>query len=67
MATHNNLGYSQFPNWTIRLVLLAVVPLAAILSIKWSVIVSSRASDPCAAKMQSLFIVLHLAAVYVAS
>ncbi len=67
IVTHNTLGYSYFPNWTIGLILLLLVPLSAILSIEWSVIVSSRASDPRAAQMQGLFIVLPLAAIYVAS
>jgi len=67
LVTHNTLGYSYFPNWTIGLILLLPAPLSAILSIEWSVIVSSRASDPRAAQMQGLFIVLPLAAIYVAS
>lgn len=67
LMTQNTLGYLYFPNWTIGLILLVVVPLSAILSIEWSVIVSSRASDPRAAQMQGLFIVLPLAAIYVAS
>jgi ABC-2 type transport system permease protein len=67
LVTHNTLGYSYFPNWTIGLVLLVLVPLSAVLSIEWSVIVSSRANDARAAQMQGLFIVLPLAAVYVAS
>lgn len=67
VVTHNTLGYLYFPNWTIGLILLVVVPLSAILSIEWSVIVSSRASDARAAQMQGIFIVLPLAAIYVAS
>jgi ABC-2 type transport system permease protein len=67
LVTHNTLGYLYFPNWTIGLVLLLLAPLSAILSIEWSVIVSSRASDARAAQMQGLFIVLPLAAIYVAS
>ncbi len=67
ILTRNTLGYLYFPNWTIGLILLLVVPLSAILSIEWSVIVSSRASDPRAAQMQALFIELPLAAIYVAS
>lgn len=67
LVTHNTLGYSYFPNWTIGLILLVVVPLSAILSIEWSVIVSSRASDVRAAQMQGILIVLPLAAIYVAS
>jgi ABC-2 type transport system permease protein len=67
LVTHNALGYSYFPNWTIGIILLLIVPLSAILSIEWSVIVSSRASDVRAAQLQGVLIVLPLAAVYVAS
>jgi ABC-type Na+ efflux pump permease subunit len=67
LVTHNTLGYSYFPNWTIGLVLLLLTPLSAILSIEWSIIVSSKATDSRAAQMQGLFIVLPLAAIYVAS
>jgi ABC-2 type transport system permease protein len=67
LATHNILGYSYFPNWTIGIILLLLGPLTAILSIEWSVIVSSKATDPRAAQMQGLFIVLPLLAIYVAS
>jgi ABC-2 type transport system permease protein len=67
LVTHNTLGYSYFPNWTIGLILLLLAPLSAILSIEWSVIVSSRANDTRAAQMQSLFIALPLLAIYVAS
>lgn len=67
LLTHNTLGYAYFPNWTIGLVLLVAVPLAALLSVAWSVIVSSRASDARAAQMQGSLIVLPFAAIYVAS
>jgi len=67
LVTHNTLGYSYFPNWTIGLILLLLAPLLAILAIEWSVIVSSRASDPRATQMQGLFVALPLLAIYVAS
>jgi len=67
IVTHNVLGYFYFPNWTIGLILLLLAPLSAILSIEWSIVVSSRASDPRAAQMQGLLIVIPLAAIYVAS
>jgi ABC-2 type transport system permease protein len=67
LVTYNALGYLYFPNWTIGIILLLIVPLSVILSIEWSVIVSSRASDARAAQMQGLLIVLPLAAIYVAS
>jgi len=65
--THNTLGYLYFPNWTIGLILLLLVPLAAILSVEWSVIVSAKANDPRAAQIQGIFIALPLAGLYVAS
>jgi ABC-2 type transport system permease protein len=67
LVTRHTLGYSYFPNWTIGIILLLILPLTAILSITWSVIVSSRASDTRAAQMQGLLIVLPFAAIYVAS
>jgi ABC-type Na+ efflux pump permease subunit len=67
LVTQHTLGYAYFPNWTIGIILLIMVPLTAILSITWSVIVSSRASDTRAAQMQGLLIVLPFAAIYVAS
>ena len=67
ILTHNTLGYLYFPNWTIGLILLLLVPLSAILSVEWSVIISSRATDPRAAQIQGVFIVLPLVGIYVAS
>ena len=67
LVTRDTLGYAYFPNWTIGKILLLLAPLSATLSIEWSVIVSSKASDPRAAQMQGLFIVLPLTGVYIAS
>jgi ABC-2 type transport system permease protein len=67
LVTSNILGYSYFPNWTIGLILLLLIPLSAILSVEWSVIVSSKANDPRAAQMQGLLIILPLASIYVAT
>jgi ABC-2 type transport system permease protein len=67
LLTHGTLGYYYFPNWNIALIMLVVIPLMIILSIEWSVIVSSRANDPRSAQMQGLFIVLPLAVIYVAT
>jgi ABC-type Na+ efflux pump permease subunit len=63
--THNILGYSYFPNWNIGLILLAVVPLSALLSIGWSVIVSSRATDVRAAQLQSTLIIIPFFVIYI--
>ena len=65
LVTHGTLGYYFFPNWNIALIMLVLMPLMIILSIEWSVIVSSRANDPRSAQMQGVFIVIPLLIVYV--
>jgi ABC-2 type transport system permease protein len=67
LVTHNTLGYYYFPNWTIGIMLLILLPLMAILSVEWSVIVSSRASDPRAAQLQGYLIAIPLFVIYVAT
>jgi ABC-type Na+ efflux pump permease subunit len=67
VVTHHTLGYYYFPNWTMGLILLLLVPLSAILAVEWSVIVSARATDPRTAQMQGVLIILPLAAIYVAT
>lgn len=44
LVTRGRLGY-DYPNWNAAIVLFFMVPLAAILSVEWDVIVSSRVSD----------------------
>jgi ABC-2 type transport system permease protein len=65
IVTHSTLGYYFFPNWNIALIMLLLMPLMMILSIEWSVIVSSRANDPRSAQMQGIFIAIPLVIVYV--
>ena len=65
LVTHSTLGYYFFPNWNIALIMLVLMPLMIILSIEWSVIVSSRANDPRSAQMQGIFIAIPLLIVYV--
>ena len=67
LFTHSTLGYYFFPNWTIALILLILLPLMAVVAVEWSVIVSARATDPRAAQTQGVFITLPLAAIYVAT
>jgi ABC-2 type transport system permease protein len=43
--THAQLGYLYFPNWSFGVILLALAPLASVLTIELIVIVSSRVSD----------------------
>jgi ABC-2 type transport system permease protein len=46
-------------------ILLTIVPLSALLSIGWSIIVSSRATDVRAAQLQSMLIVIPFFIIYV--
>lgn len=65
--THQTLGYSYFPNWSIGIILLLVAPLSAILSVQASVIISARASDVRSAQLFGGLMILPFAAIYVAS
>jgi ABC-type Na+ efflux pump permease subunit len=42
---YGQLGYLYFPNWDIAVILLVAVPIASILSVEVSVLVSARTSD----------------------
>ena len=50
LVTYGRLGYYYFPNLNTGIVLFLMVPLAAIMSVEWNVIVSSRVSDVRAAQ-----------------
>ena len=65
--THQTLGYSYFPNWTMGTILLLVAPLSAILSVEASVIISARVSDARAAQLFAGLIALPYLAIYVAT
>ena len=65
--THSTLGYFYFPNWNIAILLLVLLPLLAILSVEWSVIVSARATDPRAAQLQGILIGIPLYIIYIAT
>jgi ABC-2 type transport system permease protein len=67
LFTHSTLGYYYFPNWTIAILLLILMPLMSVLSVEWSVIVSSRATDPRAAQLQGILIAIPLFVIYVAT
>jgi len=45
LITHAGLGYLYYPNWSIGVTLLVLAPLASILSIELTVILSARAND----------------------
>ncbi len=67
LSTHAALGYYYFPNWTFVILLLILMPLMAILSVEWSVIVSARATDPRAAQLQGVLAAIPLFIIYVAT
>ncbi|HEX6472102.1 MAG TPA: hypothetical protein VF069_23625 [Streptosporangiaceae bacterium] len=62
--TRHRLGHLYFPNGTAAMILAVVVPLAAILSVELSVLVSARVSDVRAAQQFGALAVLPFAAVY---
>jgi hypothetical protein len=66
-VTSGKLGYNYFPNLTFAFLLLVLVPLAVIMSVLYSVIVSSRANDVRSANSYSILIFLPLMAIYFAS
>jgi ABC-type Na+ efflux pump permease subunit len=67
LETHSTLGYYYFPNWTIGILLLILMPLMCVLSVEWSVIVSARATDPRAAQLQGVLIAIPMLFIYVAT
>jgi ABC-2 type transport system permease protein len=63
--TRHTLGHLYFPNATAVLILAAVTPLAALLSVELSVLISARVSDVRAAQQLGALAVLPFAAIYV--
>jgi ABC-2 type transport system permease protein len=45
LVTHTGIGYLYYPNWSFGVTLLILAPLASILSIELTVILSARAND----------------------
>jgi len=67
LFTHSALGYLYFPNWTIGILLLVLLPAMSVLSVEWSVIVSAKATDPRAAQLQGILVVIPLFGIYLAT
>ena len=65
LVTRGTLGYNFFPNWNAGIVLFLMVPLAAIMSVEWNVIISSRVSDVRVAMQLGALVVLPLGGIYV--
>jgi ABC-2 type transport system permease protein len=66
-VTFGKLGYNYFPNWTFGVLLLVLVPVAVVMSVLYSVIVSSRVNDVRSANSFGILILLPLLAIYLAS
>ncbi len=66
-VTFGELGYNYFPNWTFGVLLLVLVPVAVIMSVLYSIIVSSRVNDVRSANGYGIFIFLPFLAIYFAS
>src|SRR5437773_2575171 len=66
LVTRGTLGYNFFPNWNAGIVLFLMVPLAAIMSVEWNVILSSRVSDVRVAMQLGALVVLPFGGIYVA-
>jgi hypothetical protein len=66
-VTFGKLGYNYFPNWTFAVLLLILVPIAVVMSVLYSVIISSRVNDVRSANGSGIFIFLPFLAIYLAS
>jgi ABC-2 type transport system permease protein len=65
LVTHGTLGYYFFPNWNAAIVIFLMVPLAAIMSVEWNVIISARVSDVRVAQQVGILLILPFAGIYV--
>jgi ABC-2 type transport system permease protein len=66
-VTFGKLGYNYFPNWTFGVLLLVLVPVAVVMSVLYSIIVSSRVNDVRSASSYGILIFLPFMAIYFAS
>jgi ABC-type Na+ efflux pump permease subunit len=66
-VTYGKLGYTYFPNWTFGVLLLVLVPVAVVMSVLYSVIVSSKVNDVRSANTYGILIFIPFMAIYFAS
>ncbi|MFX1568407.1 MAG: ABC transporter permease subunit [Promethearchaeota archaeon] len=62
--TFAKVGYLYFPNWSFAIIVLLNSPLACIMSIEFSVLVSSRVNDVRSAQQLAALIIIPLIALY---
>jgi ABC-2 type transport system permease protein len=67
VVTSGTLGYYYFPNWNIATLLLVLMPVAIVMSVLFSVIVSARVNDVRSANSFGVFILFPLLGVYLLS
>ncbi len=65
-VTWNTMQGPFFPNWNAAIVLFLMVPLAAMMSVEWNVVISSRVGDVRVAQQLGALLVIPLAGIYVA-
>jgi len=66
-VTFSKLGYNYFPNDTMTVLLLVLVPIAVVLSVSFSIIVSSRVDDVRSASSYGILMFFPFLAIYLAS
>ncbi len=64
-VTWDTMHGPYFPNWNAGIVLFLMVPLAAIMSVEWNVVISSRVSDVRVAQQLGALLAIPFAGVYV--
>ena len=65
-VTWNTLHGPFYPNWAAAIVLFLMVPLAAMMSVEWNVVISSRVSDVRVAQQLGSLLMLPFGGIYVA-
>lgn len=65
-VTEPTLGYLYYPNWAMAVILLALAPLACLLTIELSILVSSRVTDVRSAQQISGLVFLPFILLYLA-
>jgi ABC-type Na+ efflux pump permease subunit len=63
--THNLLGYFFYPNWSIAIILLLLVPLVCIACLELNVIVSSKVNDLRSVALLDTLIIVPAVVIYV--
>lgn len=65
-VTWNTMHGPFYPNWNSAIILFLMVPLAAIMSVEWNVVISSRVSDVRVAQQLGALLALPFGGIYVA-